>query len=791
MGIQGLLPALKPVTVATNIKELKGNRVGVDTYTWLHKGVYCCATDLCQGTPTDKHIQFVLWRLDLLLFHGVKPYLVFDGANLPAKAGKESERLASREQNRLRGEQCLREGDVAGSQAYFAKAVDVTPAMAAAVIKEARKRQGVRCVVAPYEADAQLGYMCRNGMIDAVISEDSDLLLFGCHRVLFKMDREGDAQSVSLSDVMTLRNDEFDMRGRTEDTMLLACVLSGCDYLPSLSGLGLKKAYGIAASVKGDYARALRALRYGFGTSHTGCTDEYAAGLRKALATFRYQRVFCPTKRCIVHMTPLPENILEVLELEENPENSELDFLGPHVPDNIACAIAEGWMDPGTQQPFPVETVALKQTSGLQRTSSSAQKKRVAVPKPLLKGQQLLTHCFGEKKAPTAAAAASTQPEAAGANTAKTAGTPPPQSKPVTASTPILPSPVPLLYDDSPPEETTKANETDAVGDDPAVSSRESCDNDTETTSATPVLEPSSPSPFESFSYEVENTPASAISNSDNSTSCSSDSSSKVVAQHRPLAMRMFAAPASLSSSDIAARKKRITPGAAKYLETPLDTSKCNSDSHSHEADEEEPTPVVTSKHFSAGKSMSVGSSSLKGIGLSKSTGVKRRKTLGALAAPLDRFLCSNAGNTLTPSTITYPSPHAFPIPSKSYIARSRSAPPRVPTYSSKNIDDVLAGLAAPSLDTPSSSTYMEVDTLGAELETSGESHGDDAGDVSGSMQIDKGKCSMSHALPSDLFAAFACKDQAHTNTVSPEESRKEAAHAYAPSLETFAYTDD
>jgi exonuclease-1 len=43
----------------------------------------------------------------------------------------------------------------------------------------------VKFVVAPYEADAQLAYLCRLGEIQAVITEDSDLLAFGCERVCF------------------------------------------------------------------------------------------------------------------------------------------------------------------------------------------------------------------------------------------------------------------------------------------------------------------------------------------------------------------------------------------------------------------------------------------------------------------------------------------------------------------------------------------------------------------------------------------------------------------------------
>jgi exonuclease 1 len=42
------------------------------------------------------------------------------------------------------------------------------------------KHEGIEVVVAPYEADAQLAYLALTGNVDAVITEDSDLLPYGC-----------------------------------------------------------------------------------------------------------------------------------------------------------------------------------------------------------------------------------------------------------------------------------------------------------------------------------------------------------------------------------------------------------------------------------------------------------------------------------------------------------------------------------------------------------------------------------------------------------------------------------
>ena len=45
------------------------------------------------------------------------------------------------------------------------------------------RARGVDCLVAPYEADAQLAFLTKSGLAQAVITEDSDLLAFGCKTV--------------------------------------------------------------------------------------------------------------------------------------------------------------------------------------------------------------------------------------------------------------------------------------------------------------------------------------------------------------------------------------------------------------------------------------------------------------------------------------------------------------------------------------------------------------------------------------------------------------------------------
>ena len=48
---------------------------------------------------------------------------------------------------------------------------------------QALKDACVDFIVAPFEADAQMAYLAINGLVHAVITEDSDLLPYGCPRV--------------------------------------------------------------------------------------------------------------------------------------------------------------------------------------------------------------------------------------------------------------------------------------------------------------------------------------------------------------------------------------------------------------------------------------------------------------------------------------------------------------------------------------------------------------------------------------------------------------------------------
>ena len=64
---------------------------------------------------------------------------------------------------------------------HFQRAIDITPEIGHELVCACREA-GIECVVAPYEADAQLAFLATSNYVHAVITEDSDLLVYGCPR---------------------------------------------------------------------------------------------------------------------------------------------------------------------------------------------------------------------------------------------------------------------------------------------------------------------------------------------------------------------------------------------------------------------------------------------------------------------------------------------------------------------------------------------------------------------------------------------------------------------------------
>jgi exonuclease-1 len=337
MGISGLLPLLKSIHKPCNLKKFDGKTIGVDAYGWLHRGTVSCAIDLALGKPTTKYVEFAMSRVRMLVHFGITPYIVFDGDYLPSKAGTEVERAARRKESRRVGLELLKLGKTSQAHLELQKAVDVTPEMARLLIEEL-KHHNIQYVVAPYEADSQLAYLERNGIIDGILSEDSDLLVFGAKSLITKLDQYGDCVEINRNLFTACR--EISLVGWTDADFRRMAILSGCDYLPSISKMGLKTAYRLLRKHK-TVERVIKAAQF---DGQFKVPEGYLEAFTQAEQTFLYQWVFCPVAKKVVNCTEPATGV----------DPNELPFIGKCVPSDIAIGVARGELNPHTKEPIIV-----------------------------------------------------------------------------------------------------------------------------------------------------------------------------------------------------------------------------------------------------------------------------------------------------------------------------------------------------------------------------------------------------------------------------------------------------
>lgn len=301
MGVTGLLPMLSEIQEKGTLERYRGKTIAIDTFGWLHRGLISCAQELCLNQPTRKYITSVMKKVDMLRHFGVEPYFVFDGCSLPTKEATNLERKKNRDEARSRADTYLKQGQTKLAWKEFMKAACVTSQMVKSLITEFDKAK-IKYIVAPYEADPQMVYLEKVGLCDGILSEDSDLLIFGCNRLITKLKDDGTCVEINrknFNQVHKINN----LPGYTLDHLHLVAILSGCDYTKGVAGVGIQTAFKLVKKY-GSYDRVILALRADGKQISDTYLDEYV----KANLAFKYQKVFDPRSMTLCPLTDYPHD---------------------------------------------------------------------------------------------------------------------------------------------------------------------------------------------------------------------------------------------------------------------------------------------------------------------------------------------------------------------------------------------------------------------------------------------------------------------------------------------------
>ncbi|KAH0789742.1 exonuclease 1 [Histomonas meleagridis] len=330
MGIQGLLPAVRDATEITNISRFTGKKAGIDGFVWLHRGCLSCGRELAKGLHTTKYISYFMKRIQILIDNRVRPLVVFDGNDLPAKKYTNEKRRQKRAEHNKLAEEFEKRGLKAEADFHYSKSIEITPDVLHPLLTTLKKHN-IEFIVAPYEADAQLAFLAYNHIVDIVITEDSDLLVYKCPRTVYKLEQNGNCHLIELTKIFSIK--EFS--GMTHEMFVECCVLSGCDYLPSIPKMGIRT----AAKKMQMYHSGLAIISSLRLEEKWDVPPNYESDFTKACLVFQQQKIFDPSTRTIHGIY----------------DNKTTDITESNITNEQAIGVAHGILNSKTYEPFDLD----------------------------------------------------------------------------------------------------------------------------------------------------------------------------------------------------------------------------------------------------------------------------------------------------------------------------------------------------------------------------------------------------------------------------------------------------
>lgn len=243
MGIKNLMKIIKKyVPEAITLKKIYNyeNKVlAIDANLMLYKIIYAVRKngyDLKNNDIIVTHIHVLLQKLIAFNKYNIIPVFVFDGMAPLLK--KDTLEQRKEFQNLMKEKYTQATTQDEKKKFYFMRS-----AITMEEIKDSMeliKIFGYQVITAKEEADAQLAQLYKNNLVDYIVTDDMDILVFGGGKILknFTVSISKKTQEINLNKILLDTN-------LTINEFIDLSILLGCDYCPTITGLGTMKAYNL------------------------------------------------------------------------------------------------------------------------------------------------------------------------------------------------------------------------------------------------------------------------------------------------------------------------------------------------------------------------------------------------------------------------------------------------------------------------------------------------------------------------------------------------------------------
>jgi len=224
--------------------QCRGQTWAIDASIFCYKFCYDGYTSKNKKPPKNPHIRGFYQMIKTFLSFGIKPIIVFDGCTPSIKQPIVDKRKADREVKKARLE-VLKSEPVPDQHAInkLESQIISFPETTYTDIIHLCQLFDVPAIRANFEADALCIRLQQLGIVQGIVSNDYDMLMFGGQKFLHGYDYSNEINCIDLSKVLTGMK-------LTHDQFISMCILCGTDYTDdaTLIGIGKVGAYDLISS---------------------------------------------------------------------------------------------------------------------------------------------------------------------------------------------------------------------------------------------------------------------------------------------------------------------------------------------------------------------------------------------------------------------------------------------------------------------------------------------------------------------------------------------------------------
>jgi len=234
MGIKNLMELIKKYAPNSikykKICDYKNTKIGIDINLLIYKMIYAIRLngyDIKNGNIIITHIHTFLQKIRGFIKYNIKPIFVFDGEMPVFKKDTIKERNIIGKNLQDKYNNAVTDKD---KKKYYYMKSKITDKEIDDIITLINIF-GYPIIFSPYEADCQLAYLQKQGLIDYVASDDMDLLIFGSNMILknFTVSDKKYICEINLENIL-------EELGISYKQFIETAMLMGCDYCRRLFG---------------------------------------------------------------------------------------------------------------------------------------------------------------------------------------------------------------------------------------------------------------------------------------------------------------------------------------------------------------------------------------------------------------------------------------------------------------------------------------------------------------------------------------------------------------------------